>query len=157
MKTWIFVIILLGAIAGGVGYYFNTTQTRISDLIDANATLVANNEQLTSSNQTNLETIDELTELFEETRQNFEKVQTEFQTIREQNNELRQRLGRHELSALAAARPILVERTINNASSQAARCFELLSGAPLTERERNARNARDFNSECPFLWPGGDN
>ena len=143
--------------SGAIYFYYSTTQTRIGNLITANSTLVANNGQLTSANQQNLETIDELTQVFEETRQNFERVQTEFQTIREQNNELRQRLGRHELSALAAARPVLVERTINNASRNAARCFELLSGAPLTEREHNATSGRDFNSECPFLWPDSTN
>jgi regulator of replication initiation timing len=152
MKTWIFVILLMGAIAGGVGYYFNTTQTRLQAYAEKTATLEANNVQLLRANQENLNTIIELNESFEEIRQNFDRVQSEFQLIRSQNNELRERLGRHELGALAAARPELVGRTINNASANALRCFELLSGAPLTSSERNAQNERQFNSECPWLW-----
>jgi DNA repair exonuclease SbcCD ATPase subunit len=144
----------MGVITGGVVYYYNTTQTRLQAFAEKTATLEANNQRLTEVNQTNLNTITELTETFEEIRDNFNQVQSEFQRIREQNNELKERLGRHELGALAAARPQLVERTINNASGNALRCFELLSGSPLTESERNATNARQFNSECPFLWPG---
>ena len=153
MKTWFFVILLMGIIAGGVGYYYNTTQTRLQAFAEKTATLEANNQRLTEVNQTNLDTIDELTGSFEEIRDNFNQVQSEFQQIRQQNNELRERLGRHEIGALAAARPQLVENIINNASENALRCFELLSGAPLTESERNATTARQFNSECPFLWP----
>lgn len=157
MKTWFFVILLMGAIAGGVGYYYTTTQARLEAFAERTAVLETNNQRLLEVNQTNLDTITELTESFEEVRNNFNIVQTEFQLIREQNNELRERLGRHEIGALAAARPQLVENIINNASENALRCFELLSGAPLTERERNATNARQFNSECPFLWSGSSN
>ena len=111
MKSWIFIGILIALLIGGVYYYYTTTQTRIEALTQANATLVVNNGQLLQANTENLDTIDELQNLYEENRQNFERAQTEFQTIREQNNEPRQRLGRHELGALAAARPVLVERT----------------------------------------------
>ena len=100
------------------------------------ATLEANNQRLTEVNTANLNTITELNQSFEEIRENFNQVQSDFQSIREQNNELKERLGRHELGALASARPQLVERTINSASENALRCFELLSGAPLTESEK---------------------
>lgn len=154
MKTWFFIILLIGGIAGGVGYYYNTTQARLEAFAERASALEANNQRLIEVNQTNLNTISQLESSYEEVRQNFDRVQSEFQQIREQNNELKERLGRHEIGALAAARPQLVENIINNASENALRCFELLSGDPLTESERNATNARQFNSECPFLWPG---
>lgn len=157
MKVWLFVILLLGILGGGVGYYYTTTQARLQEFAERTSMLEANNHRLTEINQQNLDTIDELTEAFDEVRHNFDRVQAEFQVIRSQNNELRERLGRHELGALAAARSALVERTINRASDNATRCFELLSGAPLTESERNATSERAFNPECPWLWPGGNN
>jgi regulator of replication initiation timing len=156
MKSWLLVIFLLGVIGGGVGYYYTTTQARLQAFAEKTATLEANNQRLVEVNQQNLNVIDELNEAFDEVRRNFEQVQSEFQVIRSQNNELRERLGRHELGALAAAKPSLVERTINRASDSAARCFELLSGAPLTESERNARSEREFNPECPWLWSGNN-
>jgi TolA-binding protein len=156
MKSWLFVILLLGIIGGGVGYYYNTTQARLQAFAEKTATLEANNQRLVEVNQQNINTIDELNDAFDEVQRNFERVQSEFQVIRSQNNELRERLGRHELGALAAAKPSLVERTINRASDNATRCFELLSGAPLTESERNAKSEREFNSECPWLWSGNN-
>jgi regulator of replication initiation timing len=151
MKTWFFVILLMGMIAGGVGYYYNTSQARLQAYADVTATLQANNQRLLETNQQNLDTITELNRSFEQITENYNRIQSEFQVIRMQNNELRERLGRHELGALAASRPSLVERTINNASANALRCFELLSGAPMNEREINATTDRQFNSECPWI------
>jgi hypothetical protein len=34
----------------------------------------------------------------------------------------------------------------------AARCFEILSGAAPTESEKNAKTAQEANSECPWLF-----
>jgi multidrug efflux pump subunit AcrA (membrane-fusion protein) len=156
MKSWIFIGILIALLSGGVYYYYTTTQTRIEALTQANATLVVNNGQLLQANSENLDTIDELQNLHEENRQNYTQLENEFQVIRMENHELREKLGRHELDALAAARPTLVERTVNRASENAMRCFEILSGSPLTEREINARNSREANPECPWLFESVD-
>ena len=142
----------MATIGGAAYYYYTSTQSRITELTQANATLTANLDTALEANRQNVATINQLQEEFERVQRDFQTVQAEFQIIREQNAELRERLGRHELDVLAAARPGLVERTINNASINALRCFELLSGAPLNERERTAENARAFNSECPWLF-----
>lgn len=151
-KMWIFVGILMASMAGAAYYYHTTTQTKIETLIEQTAALEANNVTLTNANEQNIATNDELQQLYAEVRQNYETIQTEFQIIRSQNDELRVRLGRHDLGALAAAKPELVERIINNASNEALRCFELLSGAQMNESERNATTANQFNSECPWIF-----
>lgn len=143
--------------SGAAYYYYSTTQERIATLTANNATLTANVKTLTDANEQNVQTIDELQTSYQQVQEDYTQAQSEFQIIRMQNVELRERLGRHELGALAAARSALVERTINRASDNATRCFELLSGAPLTESERNATSERAFNPECPWLWPGGNN
>jgi TolA-binding protein len=157
MKSWIFIGILIAIMSGAAYYYYSTTQKQIAALIANNATLTANVETLTTANNQNIQTIDDLQNSYQKVQEDFSRVQSEFQVIRMQNTELRERLGRHELDALAAAKPRLVERTINGASDNALRCFELLSGVPLTENERNATSERSFNSECPWLWPGNSN
>ena len=157
MKSWIIIGVLITLMSGAAYYYYSTTQERIAALIANNATLTANVETLTTANNQNIQTIDDLQNSYQKVQEDFSRVQSEFQVIRMQNTELRERLGRHELDALAAAKPRLVERTINGASDNALRCFELLSGAPLTENERNAISERSFNSECPWLWPGNSN
>ena len=45
-----------------------------------------------------------------------------------------------------------VEKIINEASKNALRCFELQSGSPLTESEKNAKTEKEFNSECPWMY-----
>lgn len=152
MKLWIFIGILVALMSSGAYFYYTSTQKQIAALIQNNATLTANVTTLTNANDANIQTIEDLQSSYQRVQEDFSRVQSEFQIIRLQNNELRERLGRHELDALAAARPGLVERTVNNASANATRCFELMSGAPLNERERNARTEREFNSECPWLF-----
>jgi len=119
--------------------------------VAANATLEANIVTLRNANQTNLDTIDKLQNEFTRVRENYERVSSEFQVIRSQNNELRERLSRHDLGALAEAKPGLIERAVNNATQDAARCFELMSGAPLNERELSATSSSEFNTECPWM------
>lgn len=157
MKSWIIIGVLIALMSGAAYYYYSTTQERIAALIANNATLISNVQTITNANDQNIQTIDDLQNSYQQVQEDYSRVQSEFQVIRMQNTELRERLGRHELDALAAAKPILVERRINNASDNAIRCFELLSGAPLTENERNATSERTFNSECPYLWPGNAN
>jgi len=61
-------------------------------------------------------------------------------------------LGRHDLGNLAENKPGLVEKVVTKASAKANRCFELLSGAELTDKEKEAKNGKAFNSECPWLF-----
>lgn len=152
MKSWIFIGVLITMMSGAAYYYYSTTQSRIAQLIENNAVLEENNKQLITANETNLNTITELQNSYTRVQEQYTQAQSEFQVIRSQNAELRERLGRHELDALAASKPGLVENVINNASDDAARCFELLSGSPLTEQERNAKNEREFNMECSWLY-----
>lgn len=152
MKSWIIIGILLTMMSGAAAFYYSTTQKHIAELTKNNATLTANNATLSDANQRNIQTIDDLQSSYQKIQEDYSRVQSEFQQIRSQNNELRDRLGKHELDALAAAKPLLVERTVNNASSNALRCFELMSGSPLNDREISATSAREFNSECPWLF-----
>ena len=139
-------------VAGGGAWYYKNTQATIMELTSYNATLTAQVDQIEQVNQRNIETINNLQASYEQAQQNYAELQDNFNDIRRQNNELRDRLGKHELDALAAAKPVLVERIVNNASAKAMRCFELESGAPLTDAEKEAKNAQAFNSECPWIY-----
>ncbi len=58
---------------------------------------------------------------------------------------------KRDFGAIAAAKPKVVERLVNRGSVNALRCVELASGAPLTEKEQNAKTSKDLNPECPGL------
>lgn len=118
----------------------------------AKALLLENNAKLEVAAKTSEETISSLREDYARVNAELDRINTEFQRIREQNKELSNRLAKHDLGVLGSEKPALVERIINGASDKVGRCFELLSGAELTEQERNAKDARSFNSECPWLY-----
>lgn len=146
------VVMFMSMLGGGAYYYYTTTQNTIAQLTENNATLKSNQEKLEGAVATANETIAYQKENFESMRVDYQEAQKQLSDIRQQNNRLRERLSEHDISALAEAKPELVERIINNASEKAMRCFELLSGAPLTDDERNAENGKDFNNECPWIY-----
>jgi septal ring factor EnvC (AmiA/AmiB activator) len=131
---------------GGLGYwYYQDSQATISTLNKNNAKLEQNlelSEKAVDSLERNIDSLNEQTTTLNNT----------LADTRSQNNELAERLEKHNLGILAKRKPGLVERVINNASEKAGRCFEILSGAELTEKEKNATSARTANSECPWLF-----
>ena len=140
------IMFLIMARMGGLGYwYYNDTQEKMAILVanEAKATLAAKEaEQATKS----------LQEDYQKITDQLNKVNAEFSAIRKQNNVLSDKLGKHDLGNLGSKKPALTERIINNASAKVGRCFELESGAKLTEKEKNAKNGKAFNSECPWLF-----
>lgn len=139
-------------VAGGGAWYYKSTQATIMELTSYNATLTANVDTLEEVNQSNIDTIARMEADFERQREQFAEAQKSFEVIREQNTQLKSRLGKHDLGALASAKPALVQRVVNTASDKVNRCFEILSNAPLTDKERSAKNGKAFNSECPWIY-----
>ena len=132
-------------IAGAFYWYYNDTQERM-------AILNENNAKLEVAVQTSEAAVEQLQVDFQRASEELNKVNKEFSDIRRQNRTLSDKLGRHDLGNLAENKPGLVERIITGASSKAGRCFELLSGAELTDKEKEAKNGKSFNSECPWLF-----
>jgi len=139
--------VVLLVVLSGFYWYYKDSQSKMM-------TLQANNAKLELAVKTNEETIKTLQQDYQQAAQQMTQVNTALNDSRSQNRELQLRLSKHELGALAAAKPGLVQNIVNNATNNAGRCFELLSGAPLTPKEREAKNAKEFNSECPWLFDG---
>lgn len=152
MPAFIYVGVMFLAMGGAGAWYYDTTQTKIETLTQYNATLTANIEQVESVNKKNIDTIARMESNFQQQQEQFQNLQQSFSRIRSQNTQLQDRLGKHDLGALAAAKPALVGRILNGASKKAFRCFEIASGAALTDKERSAKNGKAFNSECPWVW-----
>lgn len=152
MNSWIIIGLLIAVMGGAAYFYYSTTQSRIEQLVKNNSLLEENAKQLITANTENIKTIDTLQSAYVQVQEQYTQVQSDFQVIRSQNSELQTRLGKHDLGALAAAKPNLVENIINNATKNAQRCFELQSGVPLTDKEKGAKNEKEFNVECPWLY-----
>jgi len=128
-------------------WYYTDTQKRMAILIENNAQLeiaVATNEQAIASLQAD----------YAAAQAENQRINAAYAEIRRQNSRLADRLSDIDLGLLAAERPDSIERAVNRGTVNAGRCFEILSGSPLTEEEQNATDGETFNKECPWLWPG---
>jgi hypothetical protein len=142
------LMLILMIAMGGVGYwYYTDTQKTMRILVanEAKATLAAKTaEAATKAIQENLVRVQE----------QLQKVNAEFAESRQNNKILSKKLGKYDLATMGEENPPAVQRMINAATKRVSRCFELESGSKLTEREKNAKSGREFNRECPWLWPG---
>lgn len=137
---------LIICIMGGIGYwYYNDTQARL-------ALLQENNTKLEIAVETNEAALDSLQADYANAQKEITTLNTEYQAIRRQNSRLADKLQQIDLEAAAIANAKSIERAVNRGTENAGRCFELLSGAELNEKERNASNDIAFNKECPWLY-----
>jgi len=137
-------MLLLGV--GGIGYwYYNDTQERL-------AILTSNNAKLNTAVELNEQTISSLEQDFAKASSELATLNEQYISIRRQNQALAEKLERIDLTAAAIANAEGIERAVNRGTENAGRCFELLSGAELTDKERNAENDIAFNKECPWLY-----
>ena len=140
-----FIGIIVTALAGG-GYY-------VMKLQKDNAILKANAIKLESA-------ISEQKTLIENQKKDFEailtankelndlmgKLKTDFAELDKRFNKKNRDIG-----LLAIEKTKVIERITNNAGDKAARCIEIASGSPLTEKEINATKKSEINAECPSI------
>ena len=142
------ILLVVILVMGGIGYwYYNDTQEKM-------AILNANNAKLETAVALNEETISSLETSYAASQVENERLNQAYTEIRRQNNVLADKLSDVDLGLLAAQKPESIERVVNRGTKNAGRCFEILSGAQLTEDEKNATSGEDFNKECPWLWTG---
>lgn len=134
-----FVLLLLAG--GGFVWYYNDTQERLAILQD-------NNAKLQVAVQTNEEALEQQKLAFETMQAENRKLNIEFAAINERNKALENRLSRHDIGASAVAKTKLTEKILNNATKNAQRCLEIISGAPLTDKEKAATKPSEINPEC---------
>ena len=142
------LLLVVIMVMGGIGYwYYNDTQAKL-------AILQENNAKLNIAVQTNEETINSLQADYAAIQAENTRINAEYAAIRRQNSILAGKLADMDIGLIASQRPDSIERAVNRGTLNAGRCFEILSGSPLTEEERNATDGESFNKECPWLWPG---
>ena len=136
--------------AAGGGYMYVSNLQKNLMIAQANAA------KLETAVQLNEQTITSLREDYAKINQELTRINNEFAETRRQNNVLKDKLANVDLGMLAQTKPDSIERAINRGTVNAGRCFEILSGAPLTDQEKEATDGKSFNKECPWLWPGAD-
>ena len=107
----IIIVGILGGVAYGAKYYYDTTQNTIAQLRDNNAKLEVANE----TNQATIEKMGQdtarLNELNSELNMNLRKSE-------KYGDELRNTLNKHNLTHLANKKPGLIEKRMQNATDK---------------------------------------
>jgi len=120
---YLFILLLLSGIGGGAYYYYTDTQKTI-------AQLQQNNALLEVASQTNQETMTRLQEDFAAAQENMIALQERAKEAEQYQDELINKLRRHDLTALTMKKPGLVEKRVNNATAKIFEQLEIDSGKP---------------------------
>ena len=140
------LLLIVIAVMAGIGYwYYTDTQARM-------AVLQENNAKLEIAVQTNEQALESLQADYATAQNEISSLNDAYTAIRRQNQVLADKLQEIDLTAAAISNAESIERAVNRGTENAGRCFELLSGAELNDKERNAKNDIAFNKECPWLY-----
>jgi len=140
MKLYVLLgvsLITLGSVSAG---YFWYSQDKIASLEEVNV-------ELKLTNELNKDTIETLQENYKELKTVHTTLENAFKTASNQNKLLEEKINKHDLNLLANKKPTLVEKRINKATNNVFLCFEYLSGAVLSEEEKN--ELKKSPSDCP--------
>ena len=149
----IVLVLLLGGGAFGGWTYFQKMQAENKVLQVQSAQLQENQTTLEDAMAAQQAVIAEKQRQAEQIQAANNALRDETARLDQEKDNLAKKLGKHELDILAANKPGLVTRVINKASKNALRCFEVLTGSPLTQNEIEASKPSQYNAECPTIHP----
>lgn len=149
MNVILIMGVLMAAMAGLGYWYYQDTQSKL-------AILHENNAKLETATKIQKETIKQIEQDLEmvnsiaaDTAKQLTEAREQVNTIRGKFNKTSKLLGSRDLGKLAVAKAKPIKRIINSGSAKMMRCFEIMSGQPLTEKEKNAKKPSQLNNMCP--------
>lgn len=142
--SYLAVAVLLAGIVGVGYFYYKDTQHTIQILTQENA-------NLKTEVQLQKQAIESLQNDIKLSAEVLKQTYSEMDIARQEAALLAKKLQEHDLGFLASQHPELVQSLINNGTAEALRCFEILSGSPLTAAEKAATKPSQINEACPTL------
>ena len=144
LKIYAMIGVAVATMVAGFYWYYQDSQKRIMALME-------NQAKLEVAVATQEATIKQQQEDMRKQAETLKVVNEEFAKAQAEKDRLAEKLSRHEIGKLAEKKPGLIEEKINRGTDNAGRCFEILSGAPLTDAEKNATKKSEINGECPSI------
>jgi len=133
--------VVLGAVGFGAWKYYTYTQEQIR-IYAVNAATAELAQQESEA------ALESLHKDMAEIREQFATVSAEFEIAQSRVDNLEEKLSEHDLGALAQAKPKLIERIVDKGTKDVLRCYEILTGSPLTEEEKNVTKKSKANTTC---------
>ena len=78
----------------------------------------------------------------------FTKVTSQFEVAQGRVDALENKLSEHEIGNLAQKKPKLIEKIVDKGTKDVLRCYEILTGSPLTEDEIAVTKKSKANTTC---------
>ena len=145
--------LLLAGLVGVAYFYYTDTQNKLREA----ANLAAVYQAATVAQEATIKQLNEdiarSREILAELQDEFAGFRRDYNALEKKFNKVSKNLGTRDIGKLAANKPELIEKIINNATKNVMRCFEVAAGAPLTEAEINANKKSEYNAECPSIHP----
>ena len=147
------MLLILGVLAGlGGGYMY------VKNLKADLAVSEANNMKLHQSVADQKAVIEQVQADFKKQQEISKKLQEtnltlakELRDTEEKFNKVNASGKKRDVGALALKKAKIMEKVINKGTANANRCFEIATGSPLTEKEKNATKKSQINPECPSI------
>ena len=147
-----FVMLIVMGIVGGIGYwYYQDTQKRLAILHENNAKLEVAATIQTQAIESLERNVKVAAQLAQETEKKFKEARIQVDDLRDKFNKTSALLGKRDIGTLAQAKPRPIQRIITKGTANVNRCFEIVSGSPLTEKEVNAEKPSQLNNSCPTI------
>jgi len=151
LKLAMIMFVIMGVV-GGIGYwYYQDTQEKLAILNANNAKL----EQATAIQTAAIEKLEAdlavQAEVQKKTEEQFKVAREQVTNLQDKFNKTSELLGKRDIGTLSQAKPKVIARIITAGTKKMNRCFEILSGQELTEKEFNAQKKSQLNSMCPTI------
>ena len=141
----IMIGVMVAGLAGAGAYVFK--------LKADNATLKANQIKLESAVSEQKQLIENQKKDFDNILQANKDMNKLINVLKKDFEDLDKRFnkGKRDIGKVAIEKSKVIERIINKGGDNAARCLEIASGSPLTEKEIKATKKSEINPECPSI------
>ena len=141
LKMILILTVVIGAVGFGAWKYYQYTQEQIR--------IYAVNAATAELAQQNAEAaIESIKKDMVEIQAQFTAVSDEFAIAKGRVSKLEEKLSEHEIGNLAQKKPKLIEKIIDKGTADVLRCYEILTGSPLTDEEIAVTKKSKANTTC---------
>ena len=137
---------------GGLGYwYYNDSQEKMRILHENNAKLETAAKIQTEAIKSLEAHVELASSIAAQTTKQLQDTQKAVEDMRGKFNKQSKLLGSRDLGKMAVSKAKPIRRIVNKGTSNMFRCFEIVSGQQLTEKEQNAEKPSQLNNMCPSI------
>jgi predicted negative regulator of RcsB-dependent stress response len=141
IKMLLILTVVIGAVGFGAWKYYQYTQEQIRIYAVNAATAELAQQQAEAA-------VESLKRDMVEIQAQFTKVTSQFEVAQGRVDALENKLSEHEIGNLAQKKPKLIEKIVDKGTKDVLRCYEILTGSPLTEDEIAVTKKSKANTTC---------